>query len=75
MHVKLTLPSSLAPRVERAATLRGLDVPTFILTMLAWHAPGVDNEVQYLKDRVRRAVETAASPTEVVEGVLRVVGS
>jgi hypothetical protein len=53
LRFSVTLPAALSARVLAASEARGLTPAQFTLAMLAWHAPGADNAVQQLKDKVK----------------------
>lgn len=71
MKITLTLPPSLAARVQRQAEQRGTSVEAFLLTMADWHSPAYDNDAQYLKARIRAALATADFAADAVTAVAR----
>lgn len=73
MKVTVTLPSSLAVRVQRAAEMRGLDVSAYVLAMLQWHAPAYDNDAQFLKSKIAEAVRAAKNEAEALIRVEQLV--
>lgn len=68
-RLTLVLPPTLAPRVMRAAEMRGLSLEDYLITMLQWHAPAFDNDAQYLKSKVRAVLD--AEPAGSIEAALR----
>lgn len=70
MKITLTLPPSLAARVQRQAERRGTSVEAFLLTMADWHSPAYDNDAQYLKAKLRAALTVDEEGERDIDAVI-----
>lgn len=67
--VEIQIPTYLLPRLRAAAAKRGLDMSTFVSTMILWHAPAPDNADQTLRKRLYDIVSSPIDSSDMVDEI------